>query len=144
MQRLLESESYEVFVEAVHAWTEKCFERLQQQNKKSGEELFRQLDQYLQQHIYSQLSITDVALKFHVSPSYISRIFKKYSQKTFVHYYMQLKIAEARRLIAAKPEMKVKELSEVLSFGDQHYFSKVFKEYTGCSPTEYKEGQYID
>ncbi|MNC07822.1 putative response regulatory protein [compost metagenome] len=144
VQRLLESESYEVFVEAVHAWTEKCFERLQQQNKKSGEELFRQLDQYLQQHIYSQLSITDVALKFHVSPSYISRIFKKYSQKTFVHYYMQLKIAEARRLIAAKPEMKVKELSEVLSFGDQHYFSKVFKEYTGCSPTEYKEGQYID
>ncbi|MHA6530567.1 response regulator transcription factor [Paenibacillus sp. BAC0078] len=140
VQRLLESESYEAFVEAVLTWAGQSFEWLQLQNKKSGEELFRQLEQYLQQHIYSQMSITDVALKFHVSPSYISRIIKKYSQKTFVHYTMQLKIAEARRLIAAKPELKVKELSEVLSFGDQHYFSKVFKEYTGCSPTEYKEG----
>ncbi|MRN53766.1 response regulator transcription factor [Paenibacillus monticola] len=141
VQRMLKSESYEAFVEAVLDWTERCFDWLNHQKKKSGEELFQQLDQYLQQHIYSQISITDVALKFHVSPSYISRIIKKYSHQTFVHYYMQLKIAEACRLIAAKPEMKVKELSEVLSFGDQHYFSKVFKEYTGCSPTEYKEGQ---
>ncbi|NQX45139.1 response regulator [Paenibacillus tritici] len=111
------------------------------QRKKSGEELFGQLEQYLQQHKYSQLSITDVALKFHVSPSYVSRIFKKYSHQTFVHYTMQLKIAEACRLIAERPELKVKELSEVLSFGDQHYFSKVFKEYTGVSPTEYKGGE---
>ncbi|MFC6649667.1 response regulator [Paenibacillus rhizoplanae] len=111
------------------------------QRKKSGEELFGQLEQYLQQHRYSQLSITDVALKFHVSPSYVSRIFKKYSHQTFVHYSMRLKIAEACRLITLRPELKVKELSEVLSFGDQHYFSKVFKEYTGVSPTEYKGGE---
>ena len=140
VQRLLESESYEDFGEAVLSWAEQSFELLHHQNKKSGQELFEQLDQYLQQNIYSQLSISDVALKFHVSPSYISRIMKKHSQSTFVHYYMQLKIDEACRLIATKPELKVKDVSEVLSFGDQHYFSKVFKEYTGCSPSEYKEG----
>ncbi|MBP2111580.1 response regulator transcription factor [Paenibacillus silagei] len=112
-----------------------------EQRPKSSEELFRQLEQYLQQHLYSQLSITEVALQFHVSPSYVSRIFKRHSQRTFVHYYMQLKITEACRLIAAKPELKVKELSELLAFADQHYFSKVFKEYMGVSPSEYKEGQ---
>ncbi|AIQ42743.1 response regulator [Paenibacillus sp. FSL R5-0912] len=139
--QMLESEDYDAFTEAVLDWTEQCFDWLNQQRKKSGEELFRQLDQYLQEHIYSQISIAEVALKFHVSPSYISRVIKKYSNRTFVHYYMQLKIAEACRLLTVRPEMKVKELSEVLSFGDQHYFSKVFKEYTGASPTEYKEGQ---
>jgi two-component system response regulator YesN len=36
----------------------------------------------------------------------------------------------ASRLIRTKPEIKVKELAEVLSFGE---------EYTGCSPTGYKE-----
>ncbi|WP_339249771.1 response regulator [Paenibacillus sp. FSL P2-0136] len=112
-----------------------------QPRPKSSEELFRQLEQYLQQHLYSQLSITEVALQFHVSPSYVSRIFKRHSQRTFVHYYMQLKITEACRLIAAKPELKVKELSEALAFADQHYFSKVFKEYMGVSPTEYRGGE---
>lgn len=58
-----------------------------------------------------------------------------------MHYYMQLKITEACRLIAAKPELKVKELSEALAFADQHYFSKVFKEYMGVSPTEYRGGE---
>lgn len=112
-----------------------------EQRPKSSEELFRQLEQYLQEHLYSQLSIAEVALQFHVSPSYISRIFKRHSQRTFVHYYMQLKITEACRLIAARPELKVKELAEALAFTDQHYFSKVFKEYTGVSPSEYKEGR---
>ncbi|WP_438351084.1 response regulator transcription factor [Paenibacillus sp. FA6] len=141
VELLLARESYDAFGEAVLSWTEQSFELLHLQNKKSGQELFQQLDQYLQQNIYSKLSISDVALKFHVSPSYISRIVKKHSQSTFVHYFMQLKIDEACRLIATKPELKVKDVSEVLSFGDQHYFSKVFKEYTGCSPTEYKEGR---
>lgn len=58
-----------------------------------------------------------------------------------MHYSMRLKIVEACRLLALRPELKVKELAERLSFGDQHYFSKVFKEYTGVSPTEYKEGR---
>ncbi|AOZ90886.1 response regulator [Paenibacillus crassostreae] len=138
---LMNGESYEAFEEALLSWTKQNFDKLQDQNKKSSEELFRQLDQYLLQNIYSQLSIADVALKFHVSPSYISRIIKKHSQSTFVHYYMQLKICEACRLIATRPELKMKDVSEVLSFGDQHYFSKVFKEYTGYSPTEYRDAR---
>lgn len=112
-----------------------------QPRSKSSEELFRQLEQYLQEQLYAPLSITEVALKFHVSPSYVSRIFKRYSHQTFVHYSMRLKIAEACRLITLRPELKVKELSELLSFGDQHYFSRVFKEYTGVSPTEYRGGE---
>ena len=38
-----------------------------------------------------------------------------------------------------QPDMKFKEVSDLLSFSDQHYFSKVFKEYTGLSPTDYKQ-----
>jgi two-component system response regulator YesN len=43
-----------------------------------------------------------------------------------------------------KPEMKIKELSDALSFSDQHYFSRVFKEYTGYSPTEFKENVKLE
>lgn len=46
------------------------------QKTKSSEELFRQVEQYVQDQLYAPLSITEVALKFHVSPSYVSRIFK--------------------------------------------------------------------
>ena len=97
------------------------------------------MDEYIKLHKYSHLSINDVALKFHVSPSYVSRVIKNVTQATFVQYYTRLKIQEACRLMEQQPDMKFKELSDLLSFSDQHYFSKVFKEYTGYSPTEYKE-----
>lgn len=141
--RLFESESYAGFEAALLDWSDHCFDMLQAQSRKSGQELFEQLDDYLKKNRYSSLSINDLARKFHVSPSYISRVIKKQTQSTFVQYYTQLKINEACRLMEDKPDMKFKEISDALAFSDQHYFSKVFKEYTGYSPTEYK-GSFIE
>lgn len=139
IQAMLRLDSYSRFCEAVTNWCGQNFELLQAQNRKSGEELFGQLDSHIKLHKYSQLSITDLAAKFHVSPSYISRIIKRYTNSTFVQYYMELKIEEACRQLQAKPELKIKDLSDALSFSDQHYFSRVFKEYAGCTPSEYKD-----
>ena len=138
-KQLFEAESYREFAEGLIEWSGRCFDKLLAYHRKSGQALFRQMDEFVRMNMYSQLSINDVALKFHVSPSYISRIIKRFTQSTFVQYYTGLKIKEARQLMESRPDMKVKELSDALSFSDQHYFSKVFKEYTGCSPTEYKE-----
>jgi two-component system response regulator YesN len=137
-KQLVESANYTDFCENLLSWTEQCFELLQAYNRKSSSELFQHIDEYIRINMYSHVSITDLALKFHVSTSYISRIIKRHTQHTFVHYYMELKIKEACRLMEAKPDMKIKDLSDALSFSDQHYFSKVFKEYMGCSPTDYK------
>ncbi|WP_059050155.1 response regulator [Paenibacillus senegalimassiliensis] len=136
---LLVADSYDGFCQEFQEWAKQSFDQVQSQNRKSAEDLFRQIEEYVRMNLYSYLSITDVALKFHVSPSYISRIMKKYTESTFVQYYTELKIKEACRLMASKPEMKFREVADILSFSDQHYFSKVFKEYTGYSPTDYKE-----
>lgn len=140
-RQLLNAESYEEFCRRFEVWLKRVFEQLQSLRRKSAEELFRQIDQYTRGNLYSQLSITDVARKFHVSPSYVSRIMKRRAQSSFVQYYTRLKIMEACRLMVDRSDMKVKEISDALSFSDQHYFSKVFKEYTGLSPTEYRERQ---
>lgn len=138
-RKLFEADSYRGFADGLIEWSGRCFDMLSAHHRKSGEALFRQMDEFVRMNMYSQLSINDVALKFHVSPSYISRIIKRFTQSTFVQYYTGLKIKEACQLMESRPDMKVKELSDALSFSDQHYFSKVFKEYTGFSPTEYKE-----
>lgn len=138
-RRLLELENYDHFGAELVRWTEQCFDRLASSSRKSSAELFRQIDEYVQMNMYSHIAITDLADKFHVSPSYISRIVKQHTGETFVHYYLDLKIKVACKLIESKPDMKMKELSDILSFSDQHYFSKVFKEYAGCSPTAYRD-----
>lgn len=119
-------------------WADQCFQRAKSLNRKSGEELFEQIERYLGTNLYANVSIPDLVHRFHVSPSYISRIVKRFSGQTFVHYYTDLKLKEACRLMETKPEMKIREISDALCFADPHYFSKVFKERIGCRPVEYK------
>src|SRR5690606_10004731 len=98
----LNLEVYDSFCVQFIAWCEDQFQRLQSYNRKSGEELFELMDKHIQRHVYSQLSIGELALKFHVSPSYVSRIIKRFTGQTFVQYYMKLKIDESCRLMQSK------------------------------------------
>ncbi|MCM3631609.1 response regulator [Paenibacillus glycanilyticus] len=138
VQRLYDLPSYTDFCAGLLDLFEQRFTEEQSLNKKGGYELFRKIDAHLKSNLYTPLSMNDLAVAFHVSPSYISRVMKKHSNTTLMQYYLDLKIAEARKVIRSNPTIKIKELSDALCFYDQHYFSKVFKEYSGCSPTEYK------
>lgn len=129
---------YEVFCNRLLALSGRCFDELLSGLKKSGNQLFEKIDEHLRSNLYAQVTMSELTDKFHVSSSYICRVIKRYSQNTFVSYYLELKIREARRLMEAHPEMKIREISDALSFHDQHYFSKVFKEYAGISPSEYR------
>lgn len=138
---MMEFSDYERFCQQLLDWSDEQFQRLQHLNRKSSEDLFEMMDRYIRHSIYSQLSINDLALQFHVSASYVSRIMKRYTGLTFVQYFTKLKIKEACKMMQASPDLKIREVSDALSFSDQHYFSKVFKEYTGMTPSEYKDQQ---
>lgn len=139
VRSLAEYESFGAFGSGLLEWTESCFGRLQAGSRTSGDALFQSIDAYLRRRLYSQVTIADLAGEFHISPSYVSRIMRRCAGTTFVQHYMELKIEEACRLLTERPELKIGEIAEALAFSDQHYFSKVFKEYRGCSPSEYRE-----
>lgn len=138
-RQLMDLPIYTDFCKELTEWIEQCFDMLQSQVRRSGSLLFEKIDEYICLNKYSALSIPDIANKFHISPSYVSRVIKSETGVTFVQYYNRLKIEEACRLMSDQPEMKFRELAELLGFSDQHYFSKVFKEYKGLRPTEYKQ-----
>lgn len=105
----------------------------------SSENLYQKIKDYLEAHIYENLSIGDLAEHFHVSASYINRIFKKNGSDSPIAYYNQRKIDEACRLLKNEENCKIKDISDALGYQNQHYFSKAFKQITGVSPVEYRE-----
>jgi len=111
---------------------------LKKNNKKRSDELVDKIVSFLQANIYGNVTLQDVSDKFNISPSYINRLIrKKYSTST-MEYYMRLKIEEAKRLLSSSENVLIKDVAEGLGFSDQHYFSKVFKIYTGMCPTEFR------
>lgn len=91
---------------------------------------------YIKNNYAEKLSLNDVAAALGISPNYLSHLFKKYSDCGFIECVNQVKIQQAKKIMADK-NMKIYEIANILGFDNAFYFSKVFKKVEGCSPREY-------
>lgn len=105
----------------------------------SAESLIRQTVRYINANIFERpLTVGEVSRIYNISPEHFSRSFKKETGVTPVRYMNELRIAEAKRLLAEN-SMSVKEISAKLFYTEPFYFSKQFKKIAGSSPSEYRE-----
>ena len=91
---------------------------------------------YINTHTHDKLSLNEVAATFGISPSYLSQLFSKYNDTGFNEFINICKIDEAKRLLKTE-NLKVYEVADMLNFGSEFYFSKVFKKIQGVTPSEY-------
>ncbi|MFD0693578.1 response regulator [Paenibacillus sp. GCM10027628] len=93
---------------------------------------------FLSKHYFEELSLVDVAMRFHLDPSYFSKLFKAFTNENFIEYLTRLRMEKACELLRSS-ERKVNEIAELIGYENQRYFSQVFKKFTGQTPTEYRE-----
>lgn len=92
--------------------------------------------QYIYDNRFQRIALNDVAAELEITPSYLSRIFKKVTQKSFSDYIAEVKIEEAKKLLL-QDNNRIYEVSTMLGYDDPYYFSKVFKRVTQLTPSEY-------
>lgn len=110
-----------------------------QKNEGNADDLAERISVYIQRNFSEDITLEGIARKFGISISYIIKIFKKYHNQTLLQYVINMRIAEAKRLMRENPNIDIKDVGELVGYGDQHYFSRVFKNTTGMSPSEYRE-----
>jgi two-component system response regulator YesN len=74
----------------------------------------------------------------HISPSYLSRIFKDKKGYTITEQVNRTRIEEARHLLQVS-NSTIEEIAKMVGFSDRSYFCKVFKKQVGLSPSDYKK-----
>jgi AraC-like DNA-binding protein len=80
----------------------------------------------------------DMSKAMSFSKSYIYKRFIAACGYSVVDYFIIMKITEAKRLIR-ETKMNFFEISEKLGFSSSHYFSTVFRQSVGMTPTQYKK-----
>lgn len=93
---------------------------------------------FMEKRIYGKFTMAELSREMSFGKTYISRYFAKVSGYTIINYFTMMKINEAKRLIR-ESKYNFFEISEMLMFSNSHYFSSVFKKYTGMTPTQYKK-----
>ncbi|MCF7938571.1 MAG: response regulator [Spirochaetales bacterium] len=102
-------------------------------------ELVTGIQEYLRRNFKKSLRFSEVAERFQISQTYLTRIYKKVTGSTPTKYIRDLKVNCAKKLLTERPDLEVKEVSIAVGFEDQGYFSRVFKSVVGCSPQEFRE-----
>ncbi|WP_222429858.1 helix-turn-helix domain-containing protein [Paenibacillus cremeus] len=93
---------------------------------------------YVQQHIFDNLKVKELAIQQQISPDYLSNLFfceTGTNLSTFIH---KQKIKEAELLFLYYPAYSINDVATMLSFKHLSHFSALFKRYTGITPKEYK------
>ena len=71
------------------------------------------------------------------SEAYFCKLFKQCFSCNFTAYLAEYRIGEAKKLLAV-PTVNIKDIGKAVGYGDSNYFTKVFRRYTGVSPSEYR------
>lgn len=101
----------------------------------------KELKEIIQDQIDTNLSLSlkEISKNLEVHPSYLSREFSKYFEDlTFGEYIRKLRIEKATQLMHS-PKYALTEIAYLTGFSDQSHFARIFKKYTGKSPSAYRK-----
>ena len=110
--------------------------------EKEGEGLplrVAQAVRYIQENFHRELSLQSVAEKQGISANYLSHMFTGYLNISFTNYLNNVRVEYSKKLLS-DPSLKIYEISGQVGFYSPAYFIRVFKNATGLTPTEYRNG----
>lgn len=109
--------------------------------KMSTQELYEFAQEYISENYAQPLSMQSVCDEIGISQTYLSRLFRKYSDTTFNVYLTKCRMEAAMKLLREKPNLLLRDVAVCVGYDDSSYFTKVFRQYTGKTPSQWAAGE---
>lgn len=92
---------------------------------------------YISTHLTDDLSIQRIAKEVGYAEYYLTRKFQKEMGVRLIDYIKEARL-EYAKVCLLSTERSVEEISDLLRFSSRNYFTRVFREKTGMTPTEFR------
>lgn len=93
---------------------------------------------YIEKDFEKGITLEKAADYVHLSPHYLSKLFKKEMNVNFINYVARRKMDRAKELLE-NSSLPIINIAMQLSYDEPNYFSRVFKKVVGMTPSEYRE-----
>jgi len=93
---------------------------------------------YVNEFLREELSLTKLSELVHLSPPYLSRMYKQTTGQGLLEYVTEVRINRSKQLLRTS-EHKVQDIAALVGLDSAAYFTRLFKKETGVTPQEYRE-----
>lgn len=103
----------------------------------TAKELVDKIEKYLEANYTKNITYKVFNEMFGYNETYITNVFRNIKGISPSKYVTRLRIDKAKDIISKQPDILLKNVSDMVGYDDSLYFSRVFKDMTGLSPSEY-------
>lgn len=100
----------------------------------------RRLEEYVEENLGKELTVTDICRDLHTSKTALYRLFDR-SVGCGVKQYLAVRRIERAKELLSEGELSVTEIAAAVGIGNLHYFCRLFKKKTGVTPLEYRKNK---
>jgi AraC family transcriptional regulator of arabinose operon len=94
------------------------------------------MKRYIQEHYREKITKEDLAEVIQKSPNHTATLFSSVTGQTISNYVHSIRVKTATYMLQ-ESQLTITEISEFLGYNDVSYFSRVFKQIIGVSPSDY-------
>lgn len=120
------------------ALNEICSYIIQNKSYRKQDQL-EEVKQFIEEN-YTDVNITvsSIAEKFELTPSYLTRLYKEYTGKGILEYINICRLEAAKYLLRQR-ELTVKDIAVKVGYYNINAFNRMFKKHEGITPSAYKD-----
>ena len=96
------------------------------------------IKKFIDEHYFEELTLEAIGCRLHISPSYMSSVFKKTTGYTPIQYIMNRRIGKAQSLLIGS-DYSITDIAYTVGYSDSNYFSTIFTKTVGMSPLKYRK-----
>lgn len=111
----------------------------EKENQKSR--LYQEAKTYVENN-YSdpELSVNSMAEQLGVQPTYLSKLFKEMEGEKLSQYISMVRLTHVKEMLLEDvSDIRLETIAARCGFGSQRTFLRIFKQYEGLTPTQFKE-----
>lgn len=124
---------------SVELFFERLLQDLTNKRNRTGDEIVRSSVQYMEENYQNyNLTVSDIATHIGFSESHLRNAFKKETGSGVIQFLSKIRMEAAKKMLA-NPNATASEIAVNAGFSEYAHFCRVFRKYTGLSPSEYRK-----
>jgi two-component system, response regulator YesN len=117
---------------------QKIFKKLEEKKQHIHQDMIDKILVYIQENIDKNITLESIAEKVFMHPAYLSRICKSVTGVSLGEQIVLSKIQKAKELLTWTNN-SVSDISERLGYTTPRAFYRIFKDYTGFTPSDFRK-----